>query len=254
MTEEQEQRSIADRLMSALQGDEFVLYAQDIVALDPQLEDWPFQEIFVRFREEDEKLLPPGSFFPVLEDFDLLPFLDRWVVNRLARWVRTGLAIHPEWKIPRSNVNLSRVTLLDPTFGHYVRRYVDDSYLSNGVLAFEVAWQDAVDNPHALSELMKELRPYGCGFTLAGFDGSKQAYTVLEAVSPNFVKISPAIGGSVHSNQALADRIAEISHRSRVLNIKTIAEQIESAGALENLRQARIDFAQGYEIAPVKAL
>lgn len=240
--------------MAALKGDEFVLYAQDIVALDPQMENWPFQEIFVRFREEDEKLLPPGSFFPVLEDFELLPFLDRWVVNRLARWVRSGLDIRPDWKIPRSNVNLSSVTLLDPEFGDYVRRYVDDSFLSNGALAFEVAWRDAIDNPEPLRLLMEELRPYGCGFTLAGFDGSKDAFAVVESVAPDFVKISPVIGTGAHSDPALADRVAEISHRSRVMNIKTIAEQIESAGALEKLRRARIDFAQGFEIAPVKAL
>lgn len=250
----EEQRSITDRLLSALQGDEFALHAQDIVALDPQVEDWPFQEIFVRFREEDEKLLPPGSFFPVLEQNQLLPYLDRWVVNRLARWVRSGLAIHPEWKIPRSNVNLSTETLLDPNFATYVRRYVDDSYLSNGLLAFEISWHDAVEHPRAVREIMEALRPHGCGFTLAGFDGGKESFVLLEAVGPDFVKISPIICNAAQNNRAMADRIAEISHRSRVMNIKTIGEQIESAGALERLRRAGIDYAQGYEIAQVRAL
>jgi EAL domain-containing protein (putative c-di-GMP-specific phosphodiesterase class I) len=252
--EEKEPRAIAERLISALQEDEFVLYAQEIVALDPTLEDWPFQEIFVRFSEEDEKLLPPGSFFPVLEEFDLLPYLDRWVVNRLARWVRSGLGIRPDWKIPRSNVNLSRVTLEDPDFGTYVRRYVDDSFLSNGVLAFEVSWRDAVELPGELTTLMKGLRPFGCGFTLAGFDGSKEAFSIVKAVAPDFVKISPAVAAGAHSNPALADRTSEISTRSRAMNIKTIAEQVEHAGALDQLRKAKVDYVQGYQIAPVRAL
>ena len=57
------QKDLADRLMAALQRDEFVLYTQTIVPLGPQGENRPFQEIFVRFKEEDDKLLPPGTFF-----------------------------------------------------------------------------------------------------------------------------------------------------------------------------------------------
>src|SRR5262252_4179515 len=100
MEADKDSRDIANRLVAALQGDEFVLYAQSIVPLGSGADDWPFQEIFVRFAEEDAKLLPPGSFLPVLDEFHLLPFLDRWVVNRLARWVRSGLSIKPEWHIP----------------------------------------------------------------------------------------------------------------------------------------------------------
>ena len=85
------EKDITRRLMAALQQDEFLLYAQSIIPLVPQRQDLPFQEIYVRFREEDAKLLPPGTFFPVLEECHMLPYLDRWVVNRLARWVRAGL-------------------------------------------------------------------------------------------------------------------------------------------------------------------
>ena len=254
MEADKDSRDIANRLVAALQGDEFVLYAQSIVPLGSGADDWPFQEIFVRFAEEDAKLLPPGSFLPVLDEFHLLPFLDRWVVNRLARWVRSGLSIKPEWHIPRSNVNLASATLLDPGYGPYVRKYVEDSYLANGVLAFEVAWDDVVSQPAAVSTLMGHLRPCGCGFTVSGFDGSKASFLTLEALAPDFVKISPAIGADVHNVPAHAERVAEISHRCHAMGIKTIAEQIESSVALDRLRGASIDFAQGYGIAPVKAL
>ncbi|HWH46526.1 MAG TPA: EAL domain-containing protein, partial [Burkholderiales bacterium] len=90
-SEPKSSRSLADRLMASLQQDEFVLYAQSILPLVPQSGERPFQEIFVRFKEEDAKLLPPGTFFPVLEEAKLLPYLDRWVANRLARWVRSAV-------------------------------------------------------------------------------------------------------------------------------------------------------------------
>ena len=52
-----DRKSMADRLVAALQQDEFVLYAQPIVPLSAQANQWPFQEIYVRFTEEDAKLL-----------------------------------------------------------------------------------------------------------------------------------------------------------------------------------------------------
>ena len=140
------QKSITDRLMAALQHDEFVLYQQSIISFVPQVDGRPFNEIFIRFQEEDAKLLPPGSFFPVLEEAGMLPYLDRWVINRLARFVCAGLKINPVWNVPRFIVNLSDETLADKNFGDYVLQYADDSYLCCGVLGFDVSCASARAN------------------------------------------------------------------------------------------------------------
>lgn len=240
------QKSLVDRLIASLQQDEFVLYAQSIMPLAPQSGERPFQEIFVRFKEEDAKLLPPGTFFPVLEECQLLPYLDRWVANRLARWVRNAVVIKPDWPIPRNNVNLSEATLADPHYGQYVCKYVDDSYLSDGALGFEIAWESAIAHEASLRQLMAVVRPYGCSLTLSGFDGSEASFSVLKALAPNFVKISVT--------NVTPAKLAEINRKCQALGIKTIAEHVESKQMLQHLRQSKIDFAQGFEISPVQPL
>src|SRR5258706_15425369 len=78
------QKNIAEKLISALKTGGFVLYAQKILRLAaPGGSERPFQEILGRFREEEEKLLPPGTFFSMLQEYRLLPDVDRWVVSRL---------------------------------------------------------------------------------------------------------------------------------------------------------------------------
>src|SRR5437773_11504801 len=84
------QKNIADKLIAALKTGGFVLYAQKILPLAGG--ERPFQEILVRFREEEEKLLPPGTFFPMLQEYRLLPYVDRWVVSRLASWIQESRA------------------------------------------------------------------------------------------------------------------------------------------------------------------
>ena len=240
------QKRLADRLIASLQQDEFVLYAQSIMPLAPQSGERPFQEIFVRFKEEDAKLLPPGTFFPVLEECKLLPYLDRWVANRLARWIRSAVGIKADWAIPRNNVNLSDATLADPEYGQYVCKYVDDSYLSNGALGFEIALDSAIANEASLRQLMAKVRPFGCSLTLSGFDGSKASFSELKDLAPNFIKISAA-------NVAPAE-LPEISQKCQALGIKTIAEHVESGQMLQHLRESKIDFAQGFDISPVLPL
>lgn len=240
------QKEIANRLMSALQQDEFVLYCQSIVPLVPQRDDYAFQEIFVRFKEEDAKLLPPGTFFPVLEECRLLPYLDRWVVNRLARFVRSGLKIKPDWNIPRYNVNLSDETLADPKFGDYVLQYVDDSYLSRGGLGFDISCDSAMANREPLRRLMAQLRPHGCNLTIAGFDGSESLLVELKALEPNFVKLS--------ATSVDPARVSEINRMCHGLGAKTIAEHVENSRVLEHLRRCKIDFGQGFEISQVEPL
>jgi EAL domain-containing protein (putative c-di-GMP-specific phosphodiesterase class I) len=219
--EAEPQKDIADRLMAALQQDEFVLYSQVISALGPHADDRPFHEVFVRFKEEDAKLLPPGTFFPVLEEVGMLPYLDRWVVNRLARHVRSGLKIKPTWNVPRYIVNLSDGTLADPQFGSYVLQYVADSYLSGGVLGFDISCDSAKANRKAMMHLMDQLRPH-------------------------FVKIS-AVGVD-------PGKVPDINRMCHALDAQTIAEHIENAKVLEHLRRCKIDYGQGFLIAKVEPL
>jgi EAL domain-containing protein (putative c-di-GMP-specific phosphodiesterase class I) len=242
----EEPTNIADRLMSALQKDEFVLYSQRILAPDRKSAGHPFQEIFIRFGEEDERLLPPGNFFPILEECRLLPYLDRWVVNRLARWVRSVLAIKPDWQVPCSSVNLSTETLDDPYFGEYVRKYANHSFLSNGAIGFEVGCDTAIDFRHSVHRLMAQIRPHGCHLTLTGFDGSDRCAVTLRDFKPEFVKMS-----AIAVNPAVVPEISRICHAS---GCRVIAEFVESESVLDHLKGCAVDFVQGFAIAPVQPL
>jgi EAL domain-containing protein (putative c-di-GMP-specific phosphodiesterase class I) len=243
---EPSQKSLTERLVAALQQEEYTLYAQTITPVVKDSEPRPFQEIFVRFKEEDENLLPPGSFLLTLAECDLLPYLDRWVINRLARWVRAALRIKPDWEVPSSNVNLSVQTLIDPEFPQYVHQYVNDSFLSGGALGFEISWNDAVAHGEAIRRLMSELRPYGCHFTFSDFDGSEQSFETLKTFEPDFVKLS--------STSVDPTKVAEINRKCHASRCKTIVEHVESGRVLEHLRQVSVDFVQGLGVSPVQAL
>lgn len=241
------QKEIADKLISALKQGGFVLYAQKIVPLAAG-DDRPFREILVRFREEEEKLLPPGTFFPMLEEYHLIPYVDRWVIGSLAKWAqakRSGGC---------SSVNVSGDTLRDAKFGEYVQKQIDGSKLPAGTLAFEFAWDTALPRADQLKRLQAQLKPLGCRFTLAGFDGSDPSFGFLKSIAPDFVKLGYGIVKDVDRGLKAVERAESINAKCHAMGIKTIAEYVESREVLEQLRLIEVDFAQGLAISPPQHL
>ena len=244
------QKEITEKLVTALKQGGFVLYAQKIVPLKAG-DDRPFREILVRFREEEDKLLPPGTFFPMLEEYHLLPYVDRWVVSSLAKWAQGARPGHPAGC---NSVNLSGDTLRDAKFGEYVQKHIEMSKLPAGTLAFECGWDMVLPRADQLKRLQTHLKPLGCRFTLAGFDGSEASFGFLKSIAPDFVKLGYSVVKDVERGLAGLERAESISQKCHALGIKTIAEYVESREVLEHLKLIEVDFAQGLAISPPQHL
>ena len=245
---------LADRLVAALGKDEFILFRQAIVPLMPVGGERLFQEILIRFEEEEAKLLPPGTFLPLLEEYGLMPFVDRWVVSRIAKWVGVARGTKPDWDVPRNGINLSPQTLHDRNFADFARRHIQAAELPDETFCFEILWEDAVEHSESLVGLVSQLKPAGCRFTIARFEGVHGSFELLKALAPDFVKISPRVVRNIdHASKGAA--AAQAIHRAcRSLGIRTIAEHVESDQLLVKLRRMGIDYAQGFGILPPQPL
>ncbi|HKB63319.1 MAG TPA: EAL domain-containing protein [Burkholderiales bacterium] len=240
------QKNIAEKLIAALKTGGFVLYAQKILRLAASAgSERPFQEILVRFREEEEKLLPPGTFFPMLQEYRLLPYVDRWVVSRLASWIQESRAGERGWTVPTNGVNLSEDTLREPKFADFVAKHIENAKLPDEVFTFELGWDTALLHAEQLKGIQARLEPLGCRFTFAGFDGSAGSFEFLKVLRPDFVKLTYGVVKDVDRGLAACEKVEAINHKCHAMGIKTIAEFVESHEVLDQLRLIEVDFAQG---------
>src|SRR5258708_14032000 len=76
----------AGHFTDALKKNLFALFCQPIVPVESAQVDYKYLEIFVRFREEEDNLLPPRTFFPILETNHLTPLLYSWAGREVRRW------------------------------------------------------------------------------------------------------------------------------------------------------------------------
>ena len=86
------------RLQKALDENRFVLYAQDIVAVNGQQDNGTHCELLIRMIDEHGAIVPPVAFIPAAERYNLMPAIDRWVV-------RTALVI---WRACAPSLAASR--------------------------------------------------------------------------------------------------------------------------------------------------
>jgi len=239
-------RETAERLLAALRNDEFVLYAQPIVpastAAQAEAKDFQ-QEILVRFLEEEQKLLPPGSFLPILDEFGLTIYLDRWVVNRTIRWMRRQPLGAP---FMRNAINLSLEALMDRSFAAFVAKQVETGQVPGNSLSFEILLDEASECQEGTDWLIRQLRPIGCTFSLCCYAGEPRQALLLEALRPDFAKLDVDLVGRMDRDPLEAATVEDIASRCDALGIRTIAEHVERAETRERLVEAGVDFVQGF--------
>ncbi len=244
-----------DPLVAALRGDELILYGQLIAPVKADASVRPFQEILIRFREEESRRLPPGSFFPVLEEEEgLLPYVDRWVVSRVSKWVRASLTINPDWPVPPNSIHLSAVTLTDRRFAAYTRWHLQAAALPQGTLCFEVTCDSALLHAQSLLGLMARLKPSRCAFILARCDGNDGAFELLRQLAPEFVKLSPGLVRLLNHGEVGFDKVDAINRACQAMGIRAMAEQVESDQTIAQLRKLGVEYGQDFGNRPARLL
>jgi len=241
---------IRERLVRDLKDDKFVLYFQSIVPVVPAAPDNSlYREIFIRFQEEERDLMPPGTFLPVLEQQGLMPMLDRWVTDRVLRWLRSVNYAGTARFAPRCSINVSSDTIRrDATFGDFVRQSASRAGIAPASLSFEIPMDDVIAAPQPVKRFVSTLRSAGCGVAFSGFTGEPVALALARSLTVGFVKIDGSLIYGLARDRAAAVRLQKIQQNCRAFGVQTICTQVEDAPTLEILRRLQVNYAQGFGI------
>lgn len=113
-------------------------------------------------------------------------------------------------------------------------------------LCFEVAAQEAADDPARISEIMRRYRRAGLRTAMDDFGGAFDSLNVLADFQPDLVKLDPVLTRGIagdRTRQALARAVVGACEE---LDIDAVAEGLESADDLANLHELGIDLFQGH--------
>lgn len=234
------------RLVKALASDDFLLFAQRIMALKPHPGNQAYVEILLRLREEEDNMLPPGGFFPVAEALGMLEDIDRWVVRHTVAWCAGSAA---DANAPVCCINLSADALLHADFSVFVRTQLKHSGVPGSRLCFEITEPDAIANPEAVRKFIRAMKPQGCRFTLDNFGSVKVSFAHIRDLPIDYLKIDGSIIQNIITTPGDLARARAISLTCQRLGIRAIAQSVESKAVLTKLGEIGFDYAQGFGIA-----
>lgn len=243
------QTNAADRIVAALEQDEFRLYYQRIVAVAQDQDRPEHYEILIRLLEEEQNLMPPGAFFPVAEQFGLMPRLDRWVVHNVLQWAsgHGRVSAHPATSM--FCINLAVATMEDAEFPDYVRGELQASGMPGGTLCFELDESEISARRTSAATFVRNIRELGCHATLCGFGRGQVSIERLKTLGVDFVKIDGSIVLGILRNPVDLAKLTAINRVAQTLGIRTIAEFVESDEIMAKLAQIKVDYAQGFGIS-----
>jgi diguanylate cyclase (GGDEF)-like protein len=236
MLEFRSQAPRAAEIKEAIANQRFEILFQPIV--DLQTLTPTFYEVLLRL-PSNGKLLLPGAFLPAAERFQLIPEIDRQVINKalphLSANGKLCLAI-----------NLSGQSFADQTLADFI----EDSFKAADVkpcrVTFEITETAMIANLSAARTMMHQLRGAGFHFALDDFGAGFSSFSYLRDLIPNYLKIDGSFiqdAENDHSKWIFVEMMNDIAHR---LKIKSIAEFVELEATLGKLREIGVDFAQGF--------
>ncbi len=235
------------RIKLALLEDRFALYHQPITALQGTAYS-VHSEILVRMLDDDNTIIPPMSFIPAAERYNLMADIDRWVIHNAFHYLQDSMLCTAPGNCTIA-INLSGQSLCDDSFLPYVLHELETMRFDPHNLCFEITETCAISNLSRARHFMSMLRARGCRFALDDFGSGLSSFGYLKNLSVEYLKIDGSFVRDIEHDPmdlAMVDAINQIGHVAGTL---TIAEYVENTAILEKLRRLGVDYAQGYGIA-----
>jgi diguanylate cyclase (GGDEF)-like protein len=241
-----------NRISRALEEGRFRLRYQPIVPLAEQEGRLDHFEILVSMTDEAGDTVGPDAFIPAAERYNLMPSIDRWVIDNALRFVGS---LPPALRGRQiCCINLSGSSLTDEHLLQYIQGKLEQHAVSPRLVCFEITETATIANMNRALRLISGLRARGCLFALDDFGTGLSSFAYLKHLPVDFLKIDGTfIKNIVHDpvNLSIVKAINEIGH---ALGIRTIAECVEDAQTLQALRKLGVDYGQGFGIARPRPL
>ncbi|NEQ48617.1 MAG: EAL domain-containing protein [Leptolyngbya sp. SIO3F4] len=239
------------KVTEALEEDQFQLYYQTIEAAIPGSSDIRLCEILLRLPDtQTGDIMPPMAFLPTAERYNLMPRIDRWVVQRFFNY----LSSHPPDPKTIYSVNLSGPSINDESFIDFVEEQLKQYLVNPQILCFEITETLAIANLQKAVDLIQKLKSIGCHFALDDFGSGMSSFSYLKHLPVNFLKIDGHFVKEAPTDEVLCAMLESINNIGHIMGLETIAEYVENTVVLEKVRSLGIDYAQGYAISRPKPL
>ncbi len=236
------------QLQSALHEDKFTLAIQPIIAMSGGVESGPAFEVLIRLPDSHGRTADTAEFLRPAERYQLMPQIDRWVVNAALTAVSAG-----EIKVASGRscaINLSGQTLGDESFLSFVVESLDRTGVAPSMICFEVTEAAILSNVQHAQRFIEVLHGIGCEFSLDDFGSGMGSFSSLKHLPIDYLKIDGTYTRNLQADEVNQEMVLAMIKLARTMQFRIVAEEVEHQDDFDWLRDVGVDFVQGYFVEP----
>ncbi len=231
-------------LKRAIERQEFIVYYQPIVCLcTGKISGF---EALVRWQHPTMGMVSPGDFIPVAEEAGLISLIDTWVLqtacSQVHNWQKQKL-ISEDITV---SVNLSVRLFSNPSLLTIINETLQITQISPQNLKLEITESAIMENSELAAIILQELRECGIDLSIDDFGTGYSSLGYLHRFPVNILKIDRSFVNSIEQDGKKTDLISTVISLAHKIEMKVIAEGIETPEQLEILCNLGCDFGQGY--------
>lgn len=200
-------------------------------------------EVLARWTHPQYGTIPPDVFIPLAEEHGLIASLTHQLIQQVIADLQPRLPLFPNGLY--LNLNLSPENCLDPRFESDAVALMQKLAPGQVQLVIEITERRPLHFTPQLSEWFASLRKSNIAVALDDFGTGYSNLCYLHALEPEFIKIDKLFVGQIGEggDARIIDTLIELAQK---MNLRMIAEGVETRAQADYLRVKRCDFLQGY--------
>lgn len=239
------ERKVENEMERALVNKEFKVYLQP--KYSAKEEKCAGAEALVRWIHPEEGFIPPNKFIPIFEKNGFILQLDDYMLEEVARqqaeWLANGKSVVP------ISVNVSRAHFTREDLAEHICGIVDKFNVPHDVIELELTESAFFDDKAVLLKTVEKLREYGFMVSMDDFGAGYSSLNSLKELHIDVLKIDADFFRGVDSEKRGMLIVSEVIDLAKKLNMRIVAEGIESREQVDFLAEQNCDLIQGYYFA-----
>ncbi|MGM0437879.1 MAG: EAL domain-containing protein [Bacillota bacterium] len=237
-----QRKKLETELSTALEKEQFILHYQPFISTEN--EKTVGLEALIRWQHPEKGMISPGVFIPIAEDSGFIKEIGNWVLKESCRQLKNiHDNVNDDFFV---SVNVSPEQFLSKDFLKQVKEILFETGLDPEHLELEITERTAMGNIDYTIKSLKRLHELGVKIAIDDFGTGYSSLSYLKEFAIDILKIDKSFIDNFIGNKddnAIVNTIITIGHN---LNLKVVAEGVETKRQADKLKELGCDIIQGY--------